>query len=281
MRVEEPAQGRGEKDFSLLQPSKHHHLGRGMYKMYKLDLVPEEDEESEELEPDEGFFDDDEPGAGRTLRRDAFTTAAGEAANLVLENESDRSVVIHDIRQVLPPADRISHQRARVRRLNETVRRQLEQSPSFSSIQDVDISDIILPVDDPLLDKPLPASPSNSSESSWQTESDHDLDAVGQDSDTDDDDATDALFLDLDDRFIDSGWGGECLRDTEDIDFEFVYALHTFVATVEGQANATKGDTMVLLDDSNSYWWLVRVVKDSSIGENIVHLREWLGMDRS
>ncbi|TWU72359.1 hypothetical protein ED733_003013 [Metarhizium rileyi] len=50
------------------------------------------------------------------------------------------------------------------------------------------------------------------------------------------------------------------------IDFEFVYALHTFVATVEGQANATKGDTMVLLDDSNSYWWLVRVVKDSSIG---------------
>lgn len=65
---------------------------------------------------------------------------------------------------------------------------------------------------------------------------------------------------------VDSGWGGECLHDLEDIDFEFVYALHTFVATVEGQANATKGDTMVLLDDSNSYWWLVRVVKDSSIG---------------
>jgi hypothetical protein len=59
---------------------------------------------------------------------------------------------------------------------------------------------------------------------------------------------------------------GECLHDTEDIDFELVYALHTFIATVEGQANATKGDAMVLLDDSNSYWWLVRVVKDSSIG---------------
>jgi hypothetical protein len=69
-------------------------------------------------------------------------------------------------------------------------------------------------------------------------------------------------------RLIDSGWGGECLQETEDIDFEFVYALHTFVATVEGQANATKGDTMVLLDDSNSYWWLVRVVKDNSIGES-------------
>ncbi|RHZ55324.1 SH3 domain-containing protein [Aspergillus thermomutatus] len=54
--------------------------------------------------------------------------------------------------------------------------------------------------------------------------------------------------------------------DDEDIDFEFVYALHNFVATVDGQANAAKGDTMVLLDDSNSYWWLVRIVKDGSIG---------------
>jgi hypothetical protein len=79
------------------------------------------------------------------------------------------------------------------------------------------------------------------------------------------DDDPDA-FLNSHHRRNDSGWGGECLRKTEDIDFEFVYALHTFVATVEGQANATKGDTMVLLDDSNSYWWLVRVVKDSSIG---------------
>jgi hypothetical protein len=77
----------------------------------------------------------------------------------------------------------------------------------------------------------------------------------------------DGSFSDIQDpRFLDSGWGGECLQDTEDIDFEFVYALHTFVATVEGQANATKGDTMVLLDDTNSYWWLVRVVKDNSIG---------------
>jgi hypothetical protein len=81
----------------------------------------------------------------------------------------------------------------------------------------------------------------------------------------DDDDDYDVPYAD-NSRFVDSGWGGECLQELEDIDFEFVYALHTFVATVEGQANATKGDTMVLLDDSNSYWWLVRVVKDSSIG---------------
>ncbi|KKA30556.1 hypothetical protein TD95_003768 [Thielaviopsis punctulata] len=63
------------------------------------------------------------------------------------------------------------------------------------------------------------------------------------------------------------GWDVECLRcDIEDIDFDFVYALHTFKATVEGQANAAKGEPMMLLDDSNSYWWLVRIVKDSTIG---------------
>jgi hypothetical protein len=89
------------------------------------------------------------------------------------------------------------------------------------------------------------------------------------DDDDDDDDFFDPHIVDS--RIIDYGWDGiclegPCLQVPEDIDFEFVYALHTFVATVEGQANATKGDTMVLLDDSNSYWWLVRVVKDSSIG---------------
>lgn len=89
---------------------------------------------------------------------------------------------------------------------------------------------------------------------------------VSYEDSTDEDDDDDDFLESNDPRFIDSGWGGECLHDTEDIDFELVYALHTFIATVEGQANATKGDAMVLLDDSNSYWWLVRVVKDSSIG---------------
>lgn len=86
--------------------------------------------------------------------------------------------------------------------------------------------------------------------------------SISEDGDDDDD----FYAYQPDPRHCDSGWSSECLQDAEDIDFEFVYALHTFVATVEGQANATKGDTMVLLDDSNSYWWLVRVVKDSSIG---------------
>jgi hypothetical protein len=110
---------------------------------------------------------------------------------------------------------------------------------------------------------PPPTRHSKDEDDSWTTDSDAD----SWDEDLEDDDASNDVFFSDDPRFVDSGWGGECLRETEDIDFEFVYALHTFVATVEGQANATKGDTMVLLDDSNSYWWLVRVVKDSSIGE--------------
>lgn len=107
---------------------------------------------------------------------------------------------------------------------------------------------------------------SNASTSSWTTVSDASTTPYKDMEITRDDDTNDDFFFYSDQRFVDSGWGGECLRETEDIDFDFVYALHTFVATVEGQANATKGDTMVLLDDSNSYWWLVRIVKDSSIG---------------
>lgn len=128
-----------------------------------------------------------------------------------------------------------------------------------------DFRHLLLPADDPLLDNSFDDAPlsSNSTETSSPT-SEVSWDDI--EPETYDDDTEDISFID-DSRFIDSGWGGECLRETEDIDFEFVYALHTFVATVEGQANATKGDTMVLLDDSNSYWWLVRVVKDSSIGE--------------
>ena len=143
----------------------------------------------------------------------------------------------------------------------------LEQSPSLTSIGSIgsaNLDDVLLPVDDPLLDHP-PPSPSSSS-SSWDDASEDSDQSCGPGRTAINDDADDDFFNNPNPRFTDSGWSGECLRDAEDIDFEFVYALHTFVATVEGQANATKGDTMVLLDDSNSYWWLVRVVKDSSIG---------------
>jgi hypothetical protein len=123
-----------------------------------------------------------------------------------------------------------------------------------------DSIDIFLSLEDSILDNSFDDTSLSSSNSGSSAASE------SGDEDNEDDDADDISFSN-DPRFTDSGWGGECLREIEDIDFEFVYALHTFVATVEGQANATKGDTMVLLDDSNSYWWLVRVVKDSSIGE--------------
>ncbi|KAL8675536.1 MAG: hypothetical protein Q9168_000048 [Polycauliona sp. 1 TL-2023] len=152
-------------------------------------------------------------------------------------------------------------------------------SESFGADLDpIDLQNLLLPANDPLLDNgfddaDISATSSESSSAASQVSLDGsdgvaNNETASDDSsdENDDDDDTDDFSLQNDPRFIDSGWGGECLRDTEDIDFEFVYALHTFIATVEGQANATKGDTMVLLDDSNSYWWLVRVVKDSSIG---------------
>ncbi|CAG8453318.1 21855_t:CDS:2 [Cetraspora pellucida] len=52
----------------------------------------------------------------------------------------------------------------------------------------------------------------------------------------------------------------------ENIDFSLVYALHNFKATVEGQTTVDKGDSLNLLDDSNSYWWLVKVVKTEEVG---------------
>ncbi|KAL2312350.1 Tip elongation aberrant protein Tea4 [Schizosaccharomyces pombe] len=52
----------------------------------------------------------------------------------------------------------------------------------------------------------------------------------------------------------------------EVIDCNFVHAIRGFEATVEGQVDATKGDMMILLDDSNSYWWLVKMCKNLAIG---------------
>ncbi|KAJ3316511.1 hypothetical protein HDU76_001742 [Blyttiomyces sp. JEL0837] len=52
----------------------------------------------------------------------------------------------------------------------------------------------------------------------------------------------------------------------EHIDYSLVYALHTFVANLEGQVCVLKGDALDLLDDSNSYWWLVKCIKTDEIG---------------
>ncbi|KAI9103095.1 hypothetical protein DFS34DRAFT_607446 [Phlyctochytrium arcticum] len=58
----------------------------------------------------------------------------------------------------------------------------------------------------------------------------------------------------------------DILDPDEPIDFSNVYALHTFVANLEGQVCVLKGDSLELLDDSNSYWWLVKCIKTDEIG---------------
>lgn len=56
------------------------------------------------------------------------------------------------------------------------------------------------------------------------------------------------------------------ISENEIIDFQMVYTLHTFVATLDGQVCTEKNDKLKLLDDSNSYWWLIRCVKSSEVG---------------
>jgi len=205
------------------------------------------------------FLDTGLQGMSASPARDRYDRRHKPRADIDEDARSESSVVVRtDLRPIESPLRKPAFTRS-MASLQDAP---LERSPSLTSLGSVDLATVLLPVNDPLLD--MPPSPTRSSSSdSWESTT---SDSGSSKEDQGNDDAEDA-FLDLDPRFIDVGWGGECLRESEDIDFEFVYALHTFVATVEGQANATKGDTMVLLDDSNSYWWLVRVVKDSSIGE--------------
>jgi ABC-type Zn2+ transport system substrate-binding protein/surface adhesin len=69
-----------------------------------------------------------------------------------------------------------------------------------------------------------------------------------------------------DDDDNDSFYSSKSSIPDEDINFDLVYALHTFVATLDGQASVVKGDAMTLLDDTNSYWWLVKALKTSEVG---------------
>ncbi|KAG5643245.1 hypothetical protein DXG03_001295 [Asterophora parasitica] len=66
--------------------------------------------------------------------------------------------------------------------------------------------------------------------------------------------------------YIDDDGSSALSIPNESIDFDLVYSLHSFAATVEGQANVVKGDSLFLMDDSNSYWWLVRVLKTQEVG---------------
>ncbi|KAJ3320643.1 hypothetical protein HDV06_005161 [Boothiomyces sp. JEL0866] len=52
----------------------------------------------------------------------------------------------------------------------------------------------------------------------------------------------------------------------KDIDYSMVYALYTFIASMDGQITVEKGQTLELLDDSNSYWWAVKNAANGEIG---------------
>ncbi|KAF0525472.1 putative SH3 domain protein [Gigaspora margarita] len=52
----------------------------------------------------------------------------------------------------------------------------------------------------------------------------------------------------------------------DDIDFGLVYASRTFRETVEGRVKVERGDSLILLDDSNDYWWLVKLLKNDEVG---------------
>ncbi|KAF2264819.1 hypothetical protein CC78DRAFT_553334 [Lojkania enalia] len=177
--------------------------------------------------------------------------SATEAANPTTDIKTADTDV-----KVSPRTQRLLRVEARLQDIHQD-----SQVSLLSDFDEIDLQSMLQPVHSPLCttfsdpDDDLPGSGSTPSlpdskddeeESSWTTDSD--ADSWDEEADNDDD-SNDNFFSD-DPRYVDSGWGGECLREAEDIDFEFVYALHTFVATVEGQANATKGDTMVLLDDS-------------------------------
>ncbi|KAG6329322.1 hypothetical protein ID866_9767 [Astraeus odoratus] len=49
----------------------------------------------------------------------------------------------------------------------------------------------------------------------------------------------------------------------ESIDFDLAYS---FIATVQGQASIVRGDSLFLVHSSNSYCWLVHVLKTQVIG---------------
>ncbi|CAO3680944.1 unnamed protein product [Umbelopsis ramanniana] len=100
----------------------------------------------------------------------------------------------------------------------------------------------------------------------WRLQSSDDIIEEDEfDFEDDDDDDDDDCIVELDDNLRSSMTSSPSIPDS-DIDFDLVYALHTFVATVDGQASVVKGDALTLLDDSNSYWWLVKVLKTGEIG---------------
>jgi hypothetical protein len=58
----------------------------------------------------------------------------------------------------------------------------------------------------------------------------------------------------------------EPIKSESEIDYSLVYALFTFVASMDGQISVLRGEPLELLDDSNSYWWATKCLSTGEIG---------------
>ena len=57
------------------------------------------------------------------------------------------------------------------------------------------------------------------------------------------------------------------IQSEHEIDYSLVYAIWSFfLANIDGQISVKKGESLELLDDSNSYWWAVKCLKIQDIG---------------
>ncbi len=50
------------------------------------------------------------------------------------------------------------------------------------------------------------------------------------------------------------------------LDGRYSYALHSFIAKLEGQVSVIAGDVLEVLDDTNAYWCLIRSMKTEEVG---------------
>ncbi len=86
-------------------------------------------------------------------------------ANIVLRDDQAgaKSVIIHDVSRMLKPIESPFRVHPFQRTLANIIDQELEHSPSLTSIASIDLQDVLLPVDDPLLD--TPPSPTDSTNS--------------------------------------------------------------------------------------------------------------------
>ncbi|KAF9360283.1 hypothetical protein BGX26_009966 [Mortierella sp. AD094] len=173
------------------------------------------------------------------------------------------------------------HQHQQLQQIQQQYQLQQQQQLHAYRTQAMNIQQLLRQDQDQSQDQDMSGADSHEEEEYYQQNPQHDphrqhqidIDMLHQHEDEDDDDDFD------DDDEIDEDQAEEEMMDEdgeegseamslteEDIDFNLVYAFHTFVATQEGQASVVRNDSLMLLEDVNVYWWLVRVLKTGVIG---------------